>query len=120
MKLREKEFYEQYHQHGGTTIIPTEIFNELYDDATEEIERLKEELKYTVPIVEHNKTITKHLKEIERLNNIIDKINKLYDCNTNCENIYYAIGVLLNKKYCDIKDVLEEDLLDILKGSDKE
>lgn len=40
MKLREEEFYEQYHQHGGTTIIPTEIFNELYDDATEEIERL--------------------------------------------------------------------------------
>ena len=40
MKLREEEFYEQYHQHGGTTIVPTEIFNELYDDATEEIERL--------------------------------------------------------------------------------
>lgn len=40
MKLREEEFYNQYHQHGGTTIIPTEIFNELYDDATEEIERL--------------------------------------------------------------------------------
>ena len=40
MKLREEEFYEQYHQHGGTTIIPTEIFNELYEDATEEIERL--------------------------------------------------------------------------------
>ena len=40
MKLREEEFYEQYHQNGGTTIIPTEIFNELYDDATEEIERL--------------------------------------------------------------------------------
>lgn len=93
MKLREEEFYEQYHQHGGTTIIPTEIFNELYDDATE---------------------------EIERLNNIIDKINKLYDCNTHCENIYRAIGVLLNKKYCDIEDVWEEDLLGILKGSDKE
>lgn len=45
MKLREEEFYEQYHQHGGTTIIPTEIFNELYDDATEEIERLKEIIK---------------------------------------------------------------------------
>lgn len=42
MKLREEEFYYQYHQHGGTTIIPTEIFNELYDDATEEIERLKQ------------------------------------------------------------------------------
>ena len=45
MKLREEEFYEQYHQHGGTTIIPTEIFNELYDDATEEIERLNSIIK---------------------------------------------------------------------------
>lgn len=45
MKLREEEFYEQYHQHGGTTIIPTEIFNELYDDATEEIERLHSIIK---------------------------------------------------------------------------
>ena len=45
MKLREEEFYEQYHQHGGTTIIPTEIFNELYDDATEEIERLNNIIK---------------------------------------------------------------------------
>ena len=45
MKLREEEFYEQYHQHGGTTIIPTERFNELYDDATEEIERLHSIIK---------------------------------------------------------------------------
>lgn len=45
MKLREEEFYDQYHQHGGTTIIPTEIFNELYDDATEEIERLHSIIK---------------------------------------------------------------------------
>jgi len=45
VKLREEEFYEQYHQHGGTTIIPTEIFNELYDDATEEIERLNNIIK---------------------------------------------------------------------------
>lgn len=45
MKLREEEFYDQYHQHGGTTIIPTEIFNELYDDATEEIERLNNDIK---------------------------------------------------------------------------
>ena len=47
MKLREEEFYEQYHQHGGTTIIPTEIFNELYDDATEEIERLNNIIEKT-------------------------------------------------------------------------
>ena len=52
MKLREEEFYEQYHQHGGTTIIPTEIFNELYDDATEEIERLNNIINRTTKYVE--------------------------------------------------------------------
>ena len=51
MKLREEEFYEQYHQHGGTTIIPTEIFNELYDDATEEIERLNNIIEQTQKIL---------------------------------------------------------------------
>lgn len=56
MKLREKEFYEQYHQHGGTTIIPTEIFNELYDDATEEIERLNN-------IIEKTESMLKRLME---------------------------------------------------------
>lgn len=56
MKLREEEFYEQYHQHGGTTIIPTEIFNELYDDATEEIERLNN-------IIEKTESMLKRLIE---------------------------------------------------------
>lgn len=45
----------------------------LQKEYSKEIERLKEELECTIPIVEHNKTITKHLKEIERLNYIIDK-----------------------------------------------
>ena len=102
MKLREEEFYEQYHQHGGTTIIPTEIFNKLYDDATEEIERLKEELKYTVPIVEHNKTITKHLKEIERLHSIIKEVRELRN---KISNLYYEEGFELDTpmllKYID-------------------
>ena len=52
MKLREEEFYEQYHQHGGTTIIPTEIFNELYDDATEEIERLNNIINKAIEDIE--------------------------------------------------------------------
>ena len=42
-----------------------------------EIERLKEELEYTIPIVEHNKTITKHLKEIGRLKNIIKEVREI-------------------------------------------
>lgn len=70
MKLREEEFYEQYHQHGGTTIIPTEIFNELYDDATEEIERLNKALDTATEIINN-----KH-KEIVILNNIINEISK--------------------------------------------
>lgn len=54
-------------------------------------------------------------KEIEKLNNIIDKINKLLECDTNCENIYYAIGVLLNHNYFDIEDIENEEILNILK-----
>lgn len=49
---------------------------EMCFEKDKEIERLEEELKYTIPIVEHNKTITKHLKEIERLNNIINELEK--------------------------------------------
>jgi len=62
VKLREEEFYEQYHQHGGTTIIPTEIFNELYDDATEEIERLNNNIneleKYLIEAKENVKEVS--------------------------------------------------------------
>ena len=57
---------ETYDEYKGT-------LQEQLEEKDKEIERLKEELKYTIPIVEHNKTITKHLKEIERLNNIIEE-----------------------------------------------
>ena len=90
MKLREEEFYEQYHQHGGTTIIPTEIFNELYDDATEEIERLEQgycELKEKCnksecdcTHEEYNNMCEANIKmdlEIERLNSIIKEVRDL-------------------------------------------
>lgn len=54
--------------------------NDLVLKQDKEIERLKEELEYTIPIVEHNKTITKHLKEIERLNKIRQQvIDELFD-----------------------------------------
>ena len=91
MKLREEEFYEQYHQHGGTTIIPTEIFNEIYDDATEEIERQKElikqldikNLELTTIIKEVREYITKQVHrnqqfyemDIENILEILDKEN---------------------------------------------
>ena len=85
MKLREEEFYEQYHQHGGTTIIPTEIFNELYDDATE---------------------------EIERLNNIINKAIEYIEKNV------WSCYILDDEK--ELIETDSEELLEILKGSDKE
>lgn len=58
-------------------------------------------------------------KEIERLNNILDKINRLFDVDTHCENIYYAIGTLLKKEYFEIEMIDNEEILDIL-GVDKD
>ena len=76
MKLREEEFYEQYHQHGGTTIIPTEIFNELYDDATEEIERLNNIIKEVRKYI--NKIPTQPVIRVfkKELLEILDKVDK--------------------------------------------
>lgn len=52
--------------------------------------------------------------ELADRDKILNKINKMYDANTYCENIFYAIGVLLNKKYFDIDKVDNEELLKIL------
>ena len=41
----------------------------------QENNQLKEELKYTVPIVEHNKIISKKLKETQKYKKVIDKAN---------------------------------------------
>ena len=44
----------------------------------QENKQLKEELKYTVPIVEHNKIVSKKLKENQKYKEVIDKaINDL-------------------------------------------
>ena len=81
-------------------------FREFSEEYTENcIKELKEELKYTIPIVEHNKTITKHLKEIERLNNIINELEKEIS-----KHIALYTDITLN----DVLDILKE-----LKGSDK-
>ena len=96
MKLREEEFYEQYHQHGGTTIIPTEIFNELYDDATEEIERLNNDIKELRELLEYKND------EIERLNSIIKEVRE-----------YIGIDEEL-RKVCSIYDVNGIRILEIL------
>lgn len=92
----------------------------------QEIERLKEELKYTIPIVEHNQTIQSNInsynklaeysEELEdRINKAIEYIekSKLNPLNTYCKYLYvdYDTG--------EIEHL--DELLDILKGSsDKE
>lgn len=118
MKLREEEFYEQYHQHGGTTIIPTEIFNELYDDATEEIERLNNRVSELEKAVSRKEEQITDLddenfdleNEIERLNNIIKEVRNQLD---------YL------ETYSSKEDVFEDmkrrlDRIDKIIGSDKE
>lgn len=76
-------------------------------------------------IKECDETIAKLLREnrklqreITQLNKTIDKIKKLRSANTHIENIYYAEGVLLNEPYCDIEDVGNEELLEILQGDE--
>jgi len=58
-----------------------ELIEEI-NNREEEIERLKEELKYTVSIVEHNKTITKHIKEKEQLHSIIKELREYIEKHT--------------------------------------
>ena len=69
--------------------------------------------------IKDSKKYSSLYQENKRLNNIINKISKMLEADTHCENIYYAIGVLLNKRFFDIKMVDNEELLNIL-GSDKE
>ena len=48
------------------------------EELQQENKQLKEELKYTVPIVEHNKIVSKKLKENQKYKEVIDKaINDL-------------------------------------------
>ena len=100
MKLREEEFYEQYHQHGGTTIIPTEIFNELYDDATEEIERLNKDLKDACEVIERLKEDKK--KAIEYIEEKAPQ------------------SLCLPNGVYDMRGIDKIELLNILRGEDNE
>ena len=98
MKLREEEFYEQYHQHGGTTIIPTEIFNELYDDATEEIERLNN-------IINGLDNTIENLEEVIKCkDNIIKEVREYIEENRVKATKYFNAfdgSLCMDKKYVD-------------------
>ena len=54
----------------------------------QENKQLKEELKYTVPIVEHNKIVSKKLKENQNYKEVIDKISKHCEIEINASNHY--------------------------------
>ena len=70
------EVNELLNRLGELDEAPLIWINKKVYDMAQEIERLKEELECTIPIVEHNKTITKHLKEIERLYSIIKEVKE--------------------------------------------
>lgn len=77
----------------------------------EENKQLKEELKYTVPIVEHNKIISKKLKETQKYKEVIDKAIEYIKNegeHTDCcgEPIYY------------LDEEQEEELLEIIGGKE--
>ena len=103
MKLREEEFYEQYHQHGGTTIIPTEIFNELYDDATEEIERQKEIIRQ---LDIKNLELTTIIKEVREW-------AKKYSCqftNDDGELVVSEVSFNIQARPCDLFRILDKEV----------
>ena len=107
MKLREEEFYEQYHQHGGTTIIPTEIFNELYDDATEEIERLNSDIK---ELLKENENKEKVIKAQDNIINEFDDFITNVDSHINLGDESEEF-ILVRDRWLELQE---------LKGSDKE
>ena len=76
----------------------------------EEIERLKEELKYTIPIVEHNKTIQSNINSYNKLSKYSEELEDRID-----EAIEY-----IEKNSDDMHTYISQILTDILKGVDKE
>ena len=81
----------------------------------QENNQLKEELKYTVPIVEHNKIVSKKLKENQKYKEVIDKLkNKTKENieNAKCEITTLTIG---DKAYYQYIEKMLDNYIDILK-----
>lgn len=89
-------------------------YYELLEEKGKEIERLKEELKYTVPVVEYNKTITKHIKEKEQLHSIIKEVRewaKKCSCqftNDDEELVVSEISFNIQARPCDLFKILDK------------
>lgn len=86
----------------------------IYDEKDKEIERLKKRNKEIYEgFMATTKELTEYAEEVERLNNIIQKaIEYLESYNTDFKNCRFGEAPI------SIREL--GDLLDILKGSDKE
>ena len=74
------------------------IVNEpTYEQLQQENKQLKEELKYTVPIVEHNKIVSKKLKEIRQLKEEKEELKKYLEDDRSSVNGEIASKLILNK-----------------------
>lgn len=111
MSVRDLEDYLRHIQNNMHPSFINNIAKEM-QEKDKEIERLKEELKYSISIVEHNKTIQSNINSYNKLakysNELEDRIDKAID--------YVNANTLPNDEdymFCMM-------LLDILKGSDKE
>ena len=68
---------DNFNLDGNGKDIQIEFYEQLIEQLQQENEQLKEELKYTVPIVEHNKIVSKKLKENQKYKEVIDKVRNI-------------------------------------------
>lgn len=136
----DKQDYEKYYQQGGSYIIPTEIFNELFEEMVnwrEESKQLKEQLEYLrsgeyLNQLKWERNMLEDLIEDKKLSNKEYSMKSMMKANTSlCERIEKAIEManifsfkieLDNKTiYIRLKDLEQgKDLLNILKGDSNE
>lgn len=70
------QIYSTLDEYESRCNVTKEIIKEI-EQLQQENEQLKEELKYTVPIVEHNKIVSKKLKENQKYKEVIDKVRNI-------------------------------------------
>lgn len=108
---------EQNHSVIATKFYSLEKQIELKD---KEIEGLKEELKYSISIVEHNKTIQSNINSYNKLakysSDLEDRIDKAIEY---IKDNLYPVGNDVNGSDLPYDEAIQP-LVDILKGDDKE
>lgn len=96
------QIYSTLDEYESRCNVTKEIIEEI-EQLQQENEQLKEELKYTVPIVEHNKIVNKKLKENQKYKEVIDKAIEWVRDWTDDKNDWFE------------EDSKPSELLDILK-----